>query len=328
MKAIHLTAPDQFGLVEIPTPTDLKPGEVLIKMHYSSVNPSDLAFLTGKYGIQKPFPCVPGFEGSGEVIASGGGFYANYLKGKKVGCVASNKYDGTWAEYMKTEANQCVILGDNIDMQQGAMCFVNPLTALDFIDMAKKDGFKAIVMTAAASALGKMVAYLAKKQGIAIAGLVRKDENLKVLKENGFELALNTESDNWQAALKAWAKGRGKILLPDCIGGGAIPSKALSCLPPSSRILTYGSLDMAKPQTIVARDFIFYEYEIHGYWLSRNIKRKSFFKKLSQTRQVQKMLKDGFENRIQSLNDLADHQKVFAEAWNQASKGKSLFKMV
>lgn len=51
-------------------------------MHSASINPSDLMFMRGLYGIKKKLPIVPGFEGSGNVVSSGGGFYASYLKGK------------------------------------------------------------------------------------------------------------------------------------------------------------------------------------------------------------------------------------------------------
>lgn len=41
----------------------LQPDEVLLKMMYSPVNPSDLYFLKGVYGDKKPLPIVGGFEG-------------------------------------------------------------------------------------------------------------------------------------------------------------------------------------------------------------------------------------------------------------------------
>ena len=90
--------------------TELEKGEVLVKIAASPINPSDLAFLKGQYGIKKKLPCIPGFEASGTVVASGGGFYANYLKGKNVACSASPTGDGTWAEYMKVPAQLCLPL--------------------------------------------------------------------------------------------------------------------------------------------------------------------------------------------------------------------------
>lgn len=57
---------------QIPVPQPGS-GEVLVRMAASPINPSDLGFIKGGYGFQKPFPVVPGFEGSGIVVAAGPG---------------------------------------------------------------------------------------------------------------------------------------------------------------------------------------------------------------------------------------------------------------
>ncbi len=49
------------------------PGDVLVRMAASPINPSDLAFLAGDYAIKKPFPVVPGLERSGMVVDAGRG---------------------------------------------------------------------------------------------------------------------------------------------------------------------------------------------------------------------------------------------------------------
>jgi NADPH:quinone reductase len=73
-QAIVLHGPENFKLENLALPK-LRKGEVLVKMAFAPINPSDLAFLTGNYGLKKPFPVVPGLEGSGTVVASGGGFW-------------------------------------------------------------------------------------------------------------------------------------------------------------------------------------------------------------------------------------------------------------
>ena len=86
MKAVVLTEPSaQPKVATIPVPQP-GPREVLVKMHSSPINPSDLAFLAGGYGIKKPFPVVPGFEGSGIVVAAGKGILPKMWLGKKMAC--------------------------------------------------------------------------------------------------------------------------------------------------------------------------------------------------------------------------------------------------
>ncbi len=62
---------------------------------------------------------------------------------------------------MVTTALQCIPLPDEIPFEQGAMHCVNPLTAIGLIDRAKQYKAHAIIQTAAASQLGRMINRLA-----------------------------------------------------------------------------------------------------------------------------------------------------------------------
>src|SRR5436305_13573525 len=100
MRAVELRAyeggPDALAVVERPVPMP-GVGQVLMRIAASPVNPSDLSFLRGAYGIRKSLPVVPGFEASGVVVASGGGVWANHIVGRRVACAAPAGGDGTWA---------------------------------------------------------------------------------------------------------------------------------------------------------------------------------------------------------------------------------------
>src|SRR4051812_10526360 len=94
MRAVQLTnydgRPESISFVEnLPVPKP-GPGQVLVKVAASPINPSDLAFLGGMYGFKKPLPTVPGFEGSGTVVATGSGTMARFLKGKRVACTVAD----------------------------------------------------------------------------------------------------------------------------------------------------------------------------------------------------------------------------------------------
>jgi len=69
-------------LKEIPKPAS---GQVLIKIEAAPINPSDIYMLQGNYNGEFTYPVIPGAEGSGVVIESGGGLHAWSLKGKRVG---------------------------------------------------------------------------------------------------------------------------------------------------------------------------------------------------------------------------------------------------
>jgi len=83
MRAVQLLAydgkPESVRVEEVPVPRP-GPGEVLVRVISSPINPSDLAFLRGLYGFKKPLPALPGFEGSGTVVEAGSGAMPRVLR--------------------------------------------------------------------------------------------------------------------------------------------------------------------------------------------------------------------------------------------------------
>ena len=146
---------DALSIEQRPIPT---PGrnEVLVKVAFSPINPSDLATLVGYYGFKNPTPIVPGGEGSGEVVSAGPGVMSSYFLGKNVACAGWGIGGGVWSEYVVKSVKGGVLpLNKSLSLEQGAMSIINPLTASAFIDISKKGGHKAILLTAAASSLGQ-----------------------------------------------------------------------------------------------------------------------------------------------------------------------------
>src|SRR6516225_233860 len=197
MRAVQLRdyegKPGSLTVAEVPVPRP-GPGEVLVKVFASPVNPSDLMFITGNYGFKKPLPATPGFEGSGTVVECGSGIMARFMKGRRVACAAADPKStgGMWAEYIVTSAQFCVPLSKRVDLEQGATMLVNPLTAWAMVEEARRGGHRAIVQTAAASALGRMVVRLGQKFGLPVINVVRRAEQVALLRGMGAEHVLNS----------------------------------------------------------------------------------------------------------------------------------------
>ena len=176
---------DALSIEKRPIP---KPGknEVLVRVAFAPINPSDLATLKGQYGFNDPTPVVPGGEGSGEVVAAGPGLMSSYFQGKRVACTGWGSGGGVWSQYVvKSVKGGVLTLNRSLSLEQGAMSFINPLTASAFIDITKKGGHKSIMLTAAASSLGQMVNRLGRKEGIQIVNVVRRDAQVDLLKAQG-----------------------------------------------------------------------------------------------------------------------------------------------
>src|SRR6188472_4593498 len=103
---------------ERPVPQPRR-GQVLIKMAAAPCNPSDLLLLQGKYGTLKTLPTVPGWEGAGTVVSTGGGLLGRWLMGKRVACAVRSDRSGTWAEYVVANADNCIALKAGVSTEQG-----------------------------------------------------------------------------------------------------------------------------------------------------------------------------------------------------------------
>lgn len=97
---------DEYGkdaqLKTVPRPKAAK-GQLLLKVTGSTINPSDLIFLSGGYFL-RPLPAVCGFEGTGEVVGAGDDSLKHWI-GKRVSF--SSPY-GTWCEYSICEEHACI----------------------------------------------------------------------------------------------------------------------------------------------------------------------------------------------------------------------------
>jgi NADPH:quinone reductase-like Zn-dependent oxidoreductase len=144
MRALMLTARDTLEWQEVPRP-DPGPGQILVRIAASPVNPSDLMTLKGEYGIGADYPFIPGLEGSGVVVAAGSGLMARWLMGKRVALATGE--GGMWADYAVVEASRAIQLPAGVSLGSGAMSAVNPLTAIALVSLAR--GHSAVVSTGA-----------------------------------------------------------------------------------------------------------------------------------------------------------------------------------
>lgn len=330
MKAAVLTKagqPLRISEIDIPKPG---PGEVLIKMCASPVNPSDLAFLGGGYGIQKKYPTVPGFEGSGIVVEAGKGFLPNLWKGKKVACAASPKYNGCWAEYMVTSASSCVPISKKVNMEQASMMFVNPMTALAFFEIFKKlpnhtKESRGIINTAAASALGRMVIKLGKRYNIPVISIVRRQEQVDSLKTEGAEHVLNSSDSDFESRLKEVSHKLNATVVFDAVGGKMV-QQLLNAVPTGSHLFIYGRLDPGVCE-ILPGNLIFTGNHIHGFWLTNYLKDKNTLQSILTTRKIQSLIGDELATRINKTFEL-DHISNAVETYKKnMSSGKVLIRL-
>ena len=213
--------------------------QVLVQMEAAPINPSDLAILTGmadlenaeytkgKFVADMPEPfysaqkgrigqALPaGNEGAGKVVAAGDNEYAQSLIGQRVACVPGTAY----SQYCIADAAMCLPLGE-VSSENGASAFVNPMTALGFVETARMEQQDAIIHTAAASNLGQMLVKICAEDDIPLVNIVRKSEHVDLLSGLGAKHIINSSDDDFFAQLRGAIDTTGAYCGFDPIGGG------------------------------------------------------------------------------------------------------------
>lgn len=316
---------DQLKVVtkNVPTPG---PGQVLIKVEASPCNPSDLSFLQKRYGFTKTLPAVPGWEGAGTVVASGGGFLSWWLKGKRVGFYAQGDRDGAWAEYCIADSNRCCPLKDNVPIEQGAAIMVNPLTAIGLVRTALSQGHKALVQTAAASQLGRMIINLAARENVPLINIVRRDEQVQLLKSLGSQYVLNSEDPSFAETLKNMAAQLKATGAFDAVAG-EMTGILLNALPPNSIVYLYGGLSGGLCGNIRAASLIFEGKKLEGFLIPNWLNSQGTLGALKVFNEVQKLMTEGvIQTTIFKEVALEDAPAALKEYAKEMTRGKVFIK--
>lgn len=318
MQAVLLqenNGPLTVGPLPVPRPG---PGQVLVRMAAAPINPSDLGFLRGSYGFQKPFPIVPGLEGSGTVVAAGSGLLPRLLVGRRVSCSARS--GGMWAEYMATSASTCFPLPKNLSFEQGSMMIVNPMTALAFFHIAKRDKHAAITSNAAASALGRMILRLGQLYNIPIIHVVRRQEQVDLLRSLGGEYILNSSDSDFHDQLSGLSSQLNATLILDPVAGDQAQG-FLDAAPDGSTLLMYGSLSGKRiDHQLVTQN----GKHIAGFFLPDWIAQRNLLQVLMDLRRVGRLVANALQTTIQKRFPLQAVQQAITLSQANSTAGKVL----
>merc|ERR1711965_515306 len=138
-----------------------------------------------------------------------------------------------YSQYKCASAINCLVMEDGITPAEAASSFVNPLTALSFVETMKMENHSAIVHTAAASNLGQMLVKICKSDGVPLVNIVRKEEQVKKLKDIGAKYICNTSAPDFMENLIDALLETGATLGFDATGGGnngELPGQILSAM--------------------------------------------------------------------------------------------------
>ena len=172
--------------------TQLKDGNVLVKIDYSGLNYKDALILKDGGRIVKNYPFVPGIDFSGVVEESEDN---KFKKGDRViltGFRVGEIYYGGFSQYAKVNADFLVKAPNNLTNHQSMMMGTAGLTALlcAFAIKAKEelllgDKVKDVLVTGATGGVGSVAVMVLNKMGYTVHAVTGKKDKHDYLKDLG-----------------------------------------------------------------------------------------------------------------------------------------------
>jgi len=300
-------------------------GQVLVRIEAAPCHPADLMFLQGRYGVRKTLPTVPGFEGAGVVVATGGGILGRWLANKRVACGVRGDSDGTWAEYAVVDSASCIPLPAGLDFAQGSTSLANPLTAVSLLDVIRKGGHAGVVQSAAAGQLGRMIRALALRAGLGLVDIVRKESQVSELEAAGAKRVLCSSHEDFAERLRDAARDQQATIALDAVAG-RLTGLLLHAMPAGSTVLVYGALSGESCADIEPIDFIFGDKRLEAFEVANYLDHKSMPARLLVARRAQRLLLSGdFRTNILRQIGLDEARDGLLEYVDHMSDGKILF---
>ncbi len=231
-------AADVFAVEEVDRP-EPGPGEVLVRVHASGVNPTDYKARSG--AVPRPIDGfqIPHQDGAGVIEAVGPGVDPGRV-GERVWLFLAvvGRLWGTAAEWTAVPARQAVPLPDGASFDLGAQMGVPAMTAhyCLFSDGPVQD--QTVLVAGGAGAVGHFAIELAKRAGARVITTVSSPEKAALAEAAGADLVVNYRSPDAAGQIKAFTPAVDRVIE---VALGANLELDLAVSRPLTTIVTYAA---------------------------------------------------------------------------------------
>lgn len=210
--------------VQTLSPADLPPGDVTIRVEYSSVNYKDALAVTPKGGVVREYPIVPGIDLAGEVVESAS---PDFAVGDKV---IAHGYDigtgkhGGYAEFARLPADQVVAAGKlstHDAMAIGTAGFTAAMSVKALIDWGVQPGDGPIVVTGATGGVGSASIDMLDAAGYLAVASTGKEHAAEALKALGAGDVIGRLPEDPDAKPRPLGRSKWAAAI-DCVGGATL----------------------------------------------------------------------------------------------------------
>ena len=222
--------------------SDLPEGEVLIRVHFSSLNYKDGLSCIGNPGVTRNYPHTPGIDASGKVAESSD---SRFKEGDSVivtGYDLGMNTSGGFGEYIRVPADWVVPLPEGMTFKEASIYGVAGFTAALSVDSLQKYGVNPeqgeVVVTGSTGGVGSVsVALLSLLGYTVVASTGKKEESEFLLRLGASEIIsreeVNDESkkpllrERWAGAVDTVGGTTLAALLKAAKRGGAVAATGL-----------------------------------------------------------------------------------------------------
>ncbi len=203
---------------------ELPPGEVTVRVAFSSLNYKDALGATGHPGVNKVFPYIPGVDAAGTVAQSG---VYELLEGDRVIVtgfdMGVNRWGG-WGEFVRVPQPWVVPMPAGLSLRESMMLGTAGLTAALCVDALQRHGVKPdsgeVAVTGASGGVGSMAVAILARLGYHVAAVTGKPQAHDYLTSLGAAIVLAREEMDDRSGrpllTRRWAGG------VDTVGGNAL----------------------------------------------------------------------------------------------------------
>jgi acrylyl-CoA reductase (NADPH) len=194
----------------------IPPGEVLVRVAFSSLNYKDGLAVTGRPGVIRKFPMVPGVDFAGTVEESASGEFKPGDEVVVTGCGTSESFWGGYAQYARLDSQFIVPLPKGMTLTQAMGIGTAGFTAMQSVMALEEHGLKPggreVLVTGAAGGLGSVAIAILAKLGYKVVGSSGRAELHDYLRELGASDVVDRaaiaapskrpmETERWAAAI-------------------------------------------------------------------------------------------------------------------------------
>lgn len=178
-----------FAKLQQITVNDLTPGDVLVGVHYSSVNYKDALAATGKGKIIKRFPLNAGIDAAGTVLESNDPRFSPGAPVIVTGCGIGEVHDGGYSEILRVQADSVVPLPAGLTLKEAMVLGTAGFTAAVALQRMTNNGqtpaMGPIVVTGASGGVGSFAVQIFSQAGFEVLAVSGKPEAARYLKDLG-----------------------------------------------------------------------------------------------------------------------------------------------